>query len=239
MGAQITSSVSFYSVLFNVLHQSINDVLGQLEETLLRDFISKASIRRWLSGVNRVSIIKQCYKLLQPFLGNRAPHLAGSDDSLNDLEDDRAGTFLGVGENEDDNGIDEEEQTPLYATSIVTEVARMRHAGVLYTRASTHVGNSLVLYHRAGDRSTEEIPASIQRIHQCGTNFKCFVKRHKKVSIAQAARDPFKYYKYFDASLYSSALQEGMEEIEADWIKCHFARYPWSESQVVVVSLSM
>lgn len=85
------------------------------------------------------------------FFGSSARYLAGLQGS--DVEDG--------GEEGEEEG---EEEERIGQVEDEEEVARMWHKGILYTRASTHVGNSLILYHPEGKMDTVPIPGSIQSI---------------------------------------------------------------------------
>ncbi len=108
----------------------------------------------------------------------------------------------------------------------------MRHRGVMYSRASTHTGNSLVMFYRNGDTTSPTIPASIQKITNKNGVVNVVVRRFAPT----ADLDPFAAYPHFPAQLYSKSLLP-KEKIPLSWILCHFAKYRWSEDHVVVLSL--
>lgn len=115
------------------------------------------------------------------------------------------------------------------------EVARVKHRGIMYSRSSTHTGNSLVLFHPKGNNNLPPIPASIESIRQTGSIYELFVRRQKP---ALGTPDPFQKYAHFPARLYSVELDYNVERIDLEWVSAHYARYPWDDRFVAVVSLS-
>ncbi|KAG2146367.1 hypothetical protein DEU56DRAFT_731602, partial [Suillus clintonianus] len=112
--------------------------------------------------------------------------------------------------------------------------ARTLHEGSIYTRDSTHVGNSLVLYYPGGIKNVQPTPGIIKYIFEMKGVVGFAVQRH----LPQYSRpDPFRHYPHFPARLYSSALADHLETVMPDWVVSHFARWNFSTQHIVAVSL--
>ncbi|KAG0691704.1 hypothetical protein DFH29DRAFT_785412, partial [Suillus ampliporus] len=106
--------------------------------------------------------------------------------------------------------------------------------GSVYTRDSTHVGNSLVLYYPGGIRNVQPTPGIIKYIFETKGVVGFAVRRH----LPQYSRpDPFRHYPHFPARLYSSALADHLETVMPEWVVSHFARWNFSTQHIVAVSL--
>ncbi|KAG2151505.1 hypothetical protein DEU56DRAFT_727980, partial [Suillus clintonianus] len=104
----------------------------------------------------------------------------------------------------------------------------------VYTRDSTHVGNSLVLYYPGGIKNVQPTPGIIKYIFETKGVVGFAVQRH----LPQYSRpDPFRHYPHFPARLYSSALADHLETVMPDWVVSHFARWNFSTQHIVAVSL--
>lgn len=106
----------------------------------------------------------------------------------------------------------------------------------MYSRSSTHVGNSLILFFPSGNKSSVPVPGSITNIRRRGNQY--FIDVRRQCPLPPGTFDPFEEYKDFPAALYSASLTQAVETIELDWIAAHYARYPWTENEAVVLSLS-
>ena len=118
----------------------------------------------------------------------------------------------------------------------VTLQARYRADGVIYSRAQTHVGNSLVLYYPHGDRTSSAVPGSIQYIFSVDGSLRFAVRRYNAPKLTYS--DPFAQYPDFPARLWAIDGTERLEVVEVAWVLSHFAQYRVSETDVVVLTLS-
>lgn len=177
-----------------------------------------SSVRRWLARPDQPEIIKTCSKIFDSFYKR-------SDSFLARLEEGRDADFNGDDDDDDDGDFD---------TKKSKELARVRYGGIIYSRESTHVGSSQILFFPDGGRDTAAVPALIQKIFVSGTGINLEVRRLKR---RHARVDPFAKYVHFPAQLYSKDLQE-KQKITIDKVKCHFASYPWSDKDTAVLSLS-
>ncbi|KAG1837606.1 hypothetical protein C8R48DRAFT_568445, partial [Suillus tomentosus] len=113
--------------------------------------------------------------------------------------------------------------------------ARTLHEGSIYTRDSTHVGNSLILYYPGGIRNVQPTPGIIKYIFEMERVVGFAVRRYLPL---HSHPDPFRHYPYFPARLYSSTLAEHLETVKPEWVVTHFARWNFSPQHIVAVSLS-
>jgi hypothetical protein len=106
----------------------------------------------------------------------------------------------------------------------------------MYVRSSTHVGNSLIYFYPDGNYSSLPVPGSIKYIYtlQGRTTFAV----NRQLPMDYGASDPFRHYPHFPAKLYSSNLSLQLENVEVQWVGCHFAHYRISRDHAVVLSLS-
>ncbi|KAJ7752486.1 hypothetical protein DFH07DRAFT_708721, partial [Mycena maculata] len=114
------------------------------------------------------------------------------------------------------------------------EQAHHTHEDVNYFLASTHLGNSLVLYSPNG--GGPPIAGSIRRIVTDGTGTGFFVRR--QAPLPPDSFDPFLRYVHFTAKLYSSRMENVTDEISPEAILSHCARLEYSENRCVIVNLS-
>ncbi|KAJ6529253.1 hypothetical protein B0H19DRAFT_893932, partial [Mycena capillaripes] len=108
--------------------------------------------------------------------------------------------------------------------------------GTNFSRASAHLGNSLILYYPSTSASTP-IAGSIEQILSRGEETSFIIRRQAPLPHGQS--DPFlRYYPYFPAQTYSSKMQNTTDTIQPSMILSHYARFEFSEDRAVVVNLS-
>jgi hypothetical protein len=116
------------------------------------------------------------------------------------------------------------------------ERAHYSRSGVNFSRASTHLGNSLVLYYPTLS-STEPIAGSIQSIRTNDDQVKFHIQRQAILSPTQS--DPFRRYAWFPATVYSSRMVSGhYDVVPVSSVVCHVARFNFSSNRTVIVNLS-
>ncbi|KAG1849593.1 hypothetical protein C8R48DRAFT_567569, partial [Suillus tomentosus] len=106
--------------------------------------------------------------------------------------------------------------------------------GTIYTHDSTHVGNSLILYHPDGIRNVQPTPGIIKYIFETEQVVGFGVRRYLPL---YSHPDPFRHYPHFPARLYSSVLADHLETVKPEWVVSHFAHWNFSPQHIVVVSL--
>ncbi|KAJ7176585.1 hypothetical protein C8R46DRAFT_890011 [Mycena filopes] len=108
--------------------------------------------------------------------------------------------------------------------------------GISFSRASAHLGNSLVLYYPSTSASTP-IPGSIERIVSAGEHTSFIIRR--QAVLPPGKFDPFsRYYPHFPAKTYSSEMQNITDTVTPSMILSHYARLEFSQDRAVVVNLS-
>jgi hypothetical protein len=116
-----------------------------------------------------------------------------------------------------------------------TGVAHIRHNGVNFSRAATHLGNSLISYY-SSPTATTPVAGSIQKITVNGLEVWLSVKR--QAPCPSNAYDPFILYPSFPARVYSSSMLNPEDHIPITSILSHVARFEFSANRVVILTLS-
>ncbi|KAJ7783918.1 hypothetical protein DFH07DRAFT_727790 [Mycena maculata] len=113
-----------------------------------------------------------------------------------------------------------EESAPL---TVDGKWAHYTFRGVNYSRASTHFGNSLILY----SPSPEDDPTagSIQKIVTDSKGTVFLVQR--QAPLPTGSFDPFLRYPHFPAKLYSSQMEDTMDTIPPDVVLSHCAQFEY------------
>ena len=199
---------------------------------MLQCFIKAGKLKRWLARPDCSDEVKECKAVFDRAYSCKA------DDNKNPL----AGDELFV----DDPSHEVLPSTSLQATpkdlrallrhDRVALSARHKRNGIMYTRSTTHLGNSLICYHARGDRSLPPIPGSIKYI--CSVRNKISYAVQHQQPLKNNITDPFGGYPYFPAKLYSSAISQDLEIVELDWVTSHFARWKLTQEYSVVLPLS-
>jgi hypothetical protein len=200
---------------------------------MLYSFIKTSKLRCWLSRPDCPPAIQECKILFDKM---SAPKSATSlreelaEDPLDDsVQASPSASAVAVPED-------------LYAlikrrTAILC--ARLKFNGLIYSRASTHVGNSQVFFYPRGDRLSSPVPGSIRHIYATPAGELTFAVQ-KLVPLDRHAQtvDPFAIYPHFPAKMYSSSFSTHLENVKVSWVVGHFARWAVSSNTVVVLSLS-
>ena len=116
------------------------------------------------------------------------------------------------------------------------EPAHHVHAGVRYSKASTHLGNSIVIYYASAD-TTSPIVGSIQKIfsHPNG-GASCKIRRYVQVPVG--TYNPFQRYPFFPAMLYTSTLDSVEDTVAFTDILGHASRFDISNNRSIFVNMS-
>lgn len=113
--------------------------------------------------------------------------------------------------------------------------AHYMYNGVNYSRASAHLGNSLVYYYHPS--SSTPIPGSIEQIHSKKNSTSLVIR--PQTPLPKGKSDPFaRYFPYFPAQTYSSKMQRTTHIVDPSAILSHYARYEFSDERAVVLNLS-
>jgi hypothetical protein len=124
-----------------------------------------------------------------------------------------------------------EESAPL---AVDGERAHYTYRGVNYSRASTHLGNSLILY--SPSPADDPTPGSIEKIITEGKKTVFIVRRQAPLPIGSF--DPFLRYPHFPAKSYSSQMEDTRDTIPPSAVLSHYARFDYSNNRSVVLNLS-
>jgi len=115
--------------------------------------------------------------------------------------------------------------------------ARHKVDNVVYSRSSTHMGNSLVMFYPKGQWSAEPVPGSIQYvIHKQDGSVVYAVC--EQLPAPQGSVDPFRHYPDFPARIYSTGLSSKLCLVSPQWVLCHYGRWHLDDKRTVVLTLS-
>ena len=117
------------------------------------------------------------------------------------------------------------------------EVAHYIHNNLRYSRASTHLGNSLVVYYLSKTCPSPTV-GSIQTIYAADDgSAHCLIQR--QAPLQSAVHNPFLRYPFFPAMLYSSdAIIDSLDKVYFPDIVGHASRFDLSGGRSVFVNMS-
>ena len=113
------------------------------------------------------------------------------------------------------------------------EQAYYDYAGMHFSRAETHVGNSLVSYL---DNDGEVWFGSIENIKVSPKGSVSFAVRHQE-PLPSGKNDPFKEFIHFPVRTYSSKMAETLVDVAPSKVLGHYARFNFSNERAVVLDL--
>jgi hypothetical protein len=117
-----------------------------------------------------------------------------------------------------------------------TEIVHIFHNGRNYSHASTHLGNSLILYYPSL-AAVAPIAGSIQKIMVCGEPVQLTIRQ--QALLCTGVYDLFIRYPSFPAQLYSLEMDDGMPDaVPLTCIISHVARFIFGPDQAVILNLS-
>ena len=207
--------------------QHANQLTGQLEGTILKAFLRAANLKRWLARRAIGSYaIRLCKTLFDKIYGDRSSDSHHQELALADEDHAKRG----------DQPTPEELKAFVTSPRVVLH-ARHRSKGIIYARARTHLGNSLVLFYPHGDVHSTPIPGSIQEVYSVGGTTFFAIRRYHKSSLSNPGA--FAQWPEFPAGIWSTKGEEDiLEEVEVPWIHSHFAQLAISDGNVVVLDLT-
>ncbi|KIK35810.1 hypothetical protein CY34DRAFT_58202, partial [Suillus luteus UH-Slu-Lm8-n1] len=204
---------------------------GELEAMMLYSFIRTSKLQRWLSRNDSPPAIQECKFL---FDSTYAPKSAATldeelaEDPLDDSIQAPSST-VAVPVSEDLFALVKQR------TAILR--ARLKFNGTVYSRASTHIGNSQIFFYPHGDCLSSPVPGSIQHIYATPMGELVFAV-HKLLPCRDQTIDPFAIYSHFPAKMYSSSSSTHLEMVKVSWVVSHFAQWAISSHTAVILSLS-
>lgn len=188
---------------------------------MLRSFIGAGCLRHWLARPGCPQPIRECKVYFDKYLAQSQP----DKNTLQDV-DKTSSTLLHPTPNDLRFFVSDQR---------VVLKARFKHCGVMFSRSSTHMGNSLILFYPHGDKTSGVLPGCVKYIFQQDRHTYFAVQRH--LPLPPDISDPFKKYCHFPAKLYSAQLDSSIEIVQVKWVVSHFARWSLSPHHVVVLSL--
>ncbi|KAF9555250.1 hypothetical protein CPC08DRAFT_611241, partial [Agrocybe pediades] len=125
-----------------------------------------------------------------------------------------------------------ESEPRLQTSPLPVEVAHYKHNGINFSRARTHVGNSLVLYYPTPN-SINPIAGSIQKITTSTAGVRLHIQR--QAPLKEGQRDPFARYPHFPARTYSSEMQKmpRLDVVGFSSVVSHVARYNFGDRAII------
>ncbi|KAJ6608999.1 hypothetical protein B0H10DRAFT_1694206, partial [Mycena sp. CBHHK59/15] len=115
------------------------------------------------------------------------------------------------------------------------ECAHYTHKGIIFSHASTHLGNSLVLYYLSND-TTAPIAGSVQKIIMHGEKVLFSIQWQALLPLGKS--DPFLCYPDFPAKTYSSKMEDVIDTIGPSLVLSHCAHFKFSDNCAVILNLS-
>lgn len=189
-----------------------------------RTFVRASNLRRWLLRCEAPDFIKRCAALFTKIYSSKS----NADPAMyqEGLESEK---------------MQLQEMPPslrplLPGQSKTTLSARLRAHDLVYSRASTHLGNSMVMFYPEGNHAALPVPGSIHYIFKKGGVMRFAVRRYLK--LPPGVYDPFSRWPDFPASLWSSRTSEALEKVKVDNVYSQFVQYAVSEDSIVLLSLS-
>jgi hypothetical protein len=132
----------------------------------------------------------------------------------------------------------EPDDTPvdIDATNYTSEERLSAHHninGMHFSRASTHLGNSMIQY---ATRDGKIRVGSIEVIRHVSGRTEFDLRQ--QMPLEPGKNDPFKPFPDFPAVTYSSHMAEMLETISPSHVICHVARFEFSGERAVILSLA-
>lgn len=200
---------------------------------MLRSYIKTTMFRRWLARLDCPPAVQECRDI---FDGVYAPK--SSQNSSQEFAEDPMNDTIRVPDCAMTSAVPDDLYTLLRRRTAILR-ATLKFDGVIYSRASTHLGNSQILYYPRGDRTLTPVPASIRYIYGTLTGELVFAaQRHLPLDPHYNTIDPFSFYPDFPAKMYSTGLESRLENVKVTWVVSHFARCTVSSRHTVILALS-
>jgi hypothetical protein len=189
---------------------------------MLSAFSKAARLKQWLGRPDCPQFLKECKVVFDAAF--RKPSATSDVPNTSDIPD---AAFAAV----------PADLRPILSDRRVALRARHHFNNVFFSRSSTHIGNSLILFHPQGDKSISPIPGSIQYIVIRQNKEVVYAVRRQEPA-ASDLHDPFCSYPHFPAKVYSPALAPHLQIVHPEWVYSHYARWKLDTNRVVVLTLS-
>lgn len=200
---------------------------------MLQSYIKATKLRCWLSRRDCPLVIRECKILFDRMDAPKSATRSDEELAKDPFDDNVRAPVSAIA-----TVVPEDLHTLIKRQTAILR-ARLKYEGVFYSKASTHVGNSQILFYPQGDRSSSHIPGTIRHIYAAPTGEYVFaVQRYIPLPLHDNHVDPFAMYPGFPAKLYSSSVSNHLENVKVAWVVGHFARWEVSRDQAVILSLS-
>lgn len=178
--------------------------------------IKKSKIKQWLSHPECPAFIKQCKNIFDKALGTAGKEKTPAESA-----------FVSTPRN----------LRSLFPDTTIALLARHVIGELMFSRRSTHIGNSLILYYPGGRKNLPTVPGSIEYIIARKNQPPVFAV-HRQLPAPPGSIDPFKPYAHFHASVFSATLSPDLILVQLDWVKSHYGRWKMNDKVVAVLPLA-
>jgi hypothetical protein len=200
---------------------------------MLHSYIKTAVFHRWFARLDCPPAIRECRDIFDRVYAPKS-----SQNSYQEFAEDPMNDAIQVPDCAMTSAVPDDLYTLLRRRTAIL-CATLKFDGVIYSRASTHLGNSQILYYPRGDWTLTPVPASIKYIYGMLTGELLFAaQRHLPLDPHDCTIDPFSIYPDFPAKMYSTKLESRLENVKVTWVVSHFARWTVSSRHSVILSLS-
>ena len=191
---------------------------------MLQSYLKVARLRSWLAHPQCLPAIRECKFLLDQAYGTAEAHQGPNNDDGGILV---PVTAVPTPVPQDLYGLIHQHSAVLHA--------HIKHEGRVYSRSSTHVSNSLIMFYPEGSRMLSPVPGSIKYIY--GNDGMLTFAVQRQSTLEERQQDPFSMFPHFPAKLYSSVMLDVLEVVHLSWVVSRFARWAIADDCVVVLSL--
>lgn len=187
-------------------------------------FLKGAKLCAWLSQPDCPSAVKECKVLLDRAYGAHNEHVDPFEDNIQPPDGAKRTNVP-------------PDLCKLIGQHTTILCAHLRHTGITYSRSSTNLGNSQVLFYPNGNRSLAGVPGIIKYIYEVEGAMMFAVQRRAMFPGNTNKFDAFWAYPHFPAKLYPARIAEELEPVKMSWIIGHYASWLVSPDELVVLSL--
>lgn len=187
-----------------------------METTIHQTFIRTSNLHRWMSNPQSHPVVQEIYQLFQRTYTDEA---------------NRHAMIISV---DGDPALEHDGQE--YPFKPNTFPANLTVNGCTYSRSTTHLGNSVVMFFPEGVQTRSAIPASISEIECRGLGQVLLLVRPFKSAILHTS-DPFSAWPHFRASTWSRRLDQPIA-IPFDWIVGQGIVFDLNADNCVVIAIS-
>lgn len=149
---------------------------------MLHSFLKAAKLKRWMAQPDCPTVLQECKAIFDKVYASKA--------SDTDLDSHEVPSIILKGDESFSGAIPSDLRSQLLKQSNLSALrARLRHNGIIYTSSQTHGGNSLILFHPGGAKSSSAVPGSIKYIYTDDKGLALAVQR--QLPTAPSTPDPF------------------------------------------------